>query len=151
MTRKMQLTEALKLKERVEESIEDLYGSLYTAKDTTEYRNHTLVIKELNEQLSLLKDAIQKKNLKSRFGKESNSSRIYRLSNLAKDKKFFETLCTGRKPKTSIVMTKENAEARIKMINHDMSEIQEELTEFNKKNKVRFEVKPIIFTLGLLK
>lgn len=147
----MQLTEALKLKEQVEEILDLHFEQRYQVKDMTEYRNHCNTIDELNIQLTLIKDEIQKKNLKVPFRGTSNNARIYKLSNLAKEKKFYESLCTGRKPKTCKVITKDAAEARIKILNREMAEIQEQLTEFNKNTKVKIELKPILYTTGILK
>lgn len=147
MRKKLTLSQILSIKTCVEKLIQSTTDEIIKCNSSdTSVDSLLLRYKKLGEQLVHLKEVIQTTN-QVKYGKTSNNTRIYTLSNLSTERRMYETISKSTSKK-KMQISKSKAKALLGVIDAQMKTIEEQLTIFNNKTKVTVYIDPTLDLLG---
>jgi len=140
MKHKLTLSEALTLQEKIVRGIEETENSIINYNSTDKNTSNLFVhLTDLENQLVVIKEAIQTANKKKGKDGKTNNFWIYTLSNLNRRRAFFNLLNPKKDDKKAQV-TKKKVEEMRKSVGEDINKIYNKLEIFNTDTKIKVEI-----------
>ena len=140
MKHKLALSEALTLQEKIVRTIEETENSIINYNSTDKSTDNLFVhLATLENQLVVLKEAIQNANKKKGKDGKTNNFWIYTLSNWNRRKAFLNLLNPKKSDKKAQI-THERVKEMRKSVEEEVNKIYNKLEVFNTGTKIKIEV-----------